>query len=285
LETQEKIDRLEKFKQSVKEWDTSWKDEERKKQLRTYLNQNQAWTRQQVIEAKCFHTLTIGPPPAVGGLIMRNVDPFLSMFDSPYEMDLTSQVVDMIDRTIGVLLNPPPEIQKMDEPTVTTEVVKNYAFIAMPIKPDDPELEDVLDSIKEACNRCGVQAERVDEPASNERITDRIIESIRKAEYVIVDLSQSKPNVFYEAGYAHGFGKIPIYIAKEGTKLEFDLKDYPVIFFKNMKQLKDLLEKELEVCHKLGKHNHRLQPPLVPRAAEAGGWLEHKGSGKVNSIR
>jgi hypothetical protein len=166
LETQEKIDRLEKFKQSVKEWDTSWKDEERKKQLRTYLNQNQAWTRQQVIEAKCFHTLTIGPPPAVGGLIMRNVDPFLSMFDSPYEMDLTSQVVDMIDRTIGVLLNPPPEIQKMDEPTVTTEVVKNYAFIAMPIKPDDPELEDVLDSIKEACNRCGVQAERVDEPAS-----------------------------------------------------------------------------------------------------------------------
>lgn len=245
METQEKIDRLEKFKQSVKEWDTSWKDEERKKQLRTYLNQNQAWTRQQVIEAKCFHTLTIGPPPAVGGLIMRNVDPFLSMFDSPYEMDLTSQVVDMIDRTIGVLLNPPPEIQKMDEPTVTTEVVKNYAFIAMPIKPDDPELEDVLDSIKEACNRCGVQAERVDEPASNERITDRIIESIRKAEYVIVDLSQSKPNVFYEAGYAHGFGKIPIYIAKEGTKLEFDLKDYPVIFFKNMKQLKDLLEKRI----------------------------------------
>jgi len=156
-----------------------------------------------------------------------------------------------MDRTIGVLINPPPELKKTDEPTITTEIVKNYAFIAMPINPDDDELEDVLDSIKEACNRCGVHAERVDEPASNDKITDRIIESIRKAEYVIVDLTQAKPNVFYEAGYAHGFGKIPIYIAREGTKLEFDLKDYPVIFFKNMKQLKDLLENRIRGLSKI----------------------------------
>lgn len=245
METQEKIDKLEEFKRAVKEWDTSWENEERREELRTYLNQNQIWARQQVIEAKCFGTLTMGPPPAVGGLIMRNVDPFSSMFDSPYGVDLTGQVIDMIDRTIGVLLDPPPKVKNVNEPTLIPEIVKNYAFIAMPINLDDPELEDVLDSIKEACNRCGVHAETVNEPASNDRITDRIIESIRKAEYVIVDLSQSKPNVFYEAGYAHGFGKIPIYIAKAGTKLEFDLKDYPVIFFKNMKQLKDRLESRI----------------------------------------
>ncbi|HIP19479.1 MAG TPA: hypothetical protein EYG78_09125, partial [Sulfurovum sp.] len=94
-------------------------------------------------------------------------------------------------------------------------------------------------------SRCGIEAERVDEVHSNERITDRMLESIRKAEFVIVDLTHSRPNVFYEAGYVHGIGKIPIYLAKEGTKLEFDLKDYPVIFFKNMKQLKDNLENDL----------------------------------------
>jgi len=135
--------------------------------------------------------------------------------------------------------------ENRNKSSIKTELIKNYAFIAMPINPDDPELEDVLDAIKEACKRCGVQAERVDEPESNDRITDRIIESIHKAEYVIVDLSHVKPNVFYEAGYAHGCGKIPIYIAKDGTKLEFDLKDYPIIFFKNMKQLKDFLEKRI----------------------------------------
>jgi nucleoside 2-deoxyribosyltransferase len=115
----------------------------------------------------------------------------------------------------------------------------------MPIDPADAQLEDVLDAIKEAAKRCGIQAERVDEPHSNERITDRILESIRKAEYVIVDLTGSRPNVFYEAGYAQGLRKTPIYIAREGTRLEFDLKDYPVIFFKSMKELKDLLERRL----------------------------------------
>jgi hypothetical protein len=34
-----------------------------------------------------------------------------------------------------------------------------------------------------------------------------------------------------EAGrgaYTHAIGRIPIYVAPHGTKLEFDLKDYPV---------------------------------------------------------
>ncbi len=115
----------------------------------------------------------------------------------------------------------------------------------MPMDRSDPNLDDVLDAIKEAGHRCGVQAERVDEPATNERVTDRILESIDRAEFVIADLTHAKPNVYYEAGYAHARGKTPIYIAREGTNLEFDLKDYPVIFFQSLKRLKDDLEKRL----------------------------------------
>lgn len=127
----------------------------------------------------------------------------------------------------------------------------NYAFIAMPMDPEDHALIDVLEAIKEIANKCGVQAERVDEPQSNERITDRILESICRAEYVIVDLTNSRPNVFFEAGYAHGIGKTPIYFAKQSTKLEFDLKDYPVIFYKNLKELKELLGKRLRALRKI----------------------------------
>jgi len=42
-------------------------------------------------------------------------------------------------------------------------------------------------------------------------------------------------------------------IAKESTKLEFDLKDYPVIFFREMKQLKDDLEHRLRGLGALAK--------------------------------
>jgi len=40
-------------------------------------------------------------------------------------------------------------------------------------------------------------------------------------------------------------GKIPIYIARDGTELHFDVKDYPVIMFRNMKELRERVIKRL----------------------------------------
>ena len=241
MDSEEKIKRLEEYKGAVLEWRKT-----RDERLRSFINQNTVWVRREVVEARCFHTLTVGPPPAIGGLIARDIDPFAMMFDPPYRIDLVRVVVDMIDQTIGVLRAEPSKAGA-EQPTVQIEldVEKGYAFVAMPMDPEDLVLADVLDAIKEAARRCGIHAERVDEPQYNDRITDRILESIRKAEFVIVDLTASKPNVYYEAGYAHALGKIPIYVARHDTKLEFDLKDYPVIFFRSMKELKDSLEKRL----------------------------------------
>lgn len=246
METEEKILKLEEFKQKLNEWQMARYDEGLRSELRTYINRNKVWVRREVIEAGCYHTVTIGPPPAIGGLVMQNLDPFAMIFNPPYQRSLIPDVIDMIDQSIGVLVSGSGESKELSVGVqIDMQVLKNYGFVAMAMDPQNPELDDVLDSIKEAALRCGIQAERIDEPQSNEKITDRMLESIRKAEYVIVDLTHSRPNVFYEAGYAQGLGKIPIYLAKEGTKLEFDLKDYPVIFYKNMKQLKDALEKRI----------------------------------------
>lgn len=241
MDTEEKIKRLRDFQEAVRSWDRSHSPE-----ARSYVNQNLKWVRREVLEARCLRTMTISPPPAVGGLVMRNVDPFMSIFTPVYGDSLNSYVQDMIDQTIGVLNEPVvPKTDPSPKVEVEADIRTGYAFIAMPIDPGNPELEDVLDAIKEAATRCGIHAERVDEAQSNERITDRILESIRKAEFVIVDLTGSRPNVFYEAGYAQGLQKTPIYIAKEGVKLEFDLKDYPIIFFRSLKNLKDALEARL----------------------------------------
>lgn len=156
--------------------------------LRAEINKETLWARKQVVEAGCLQTVTIGPPPAIGGLIAHDVDPFSTMFDPPYGRSLFSLIVDMLDRTIGVFSNPEFEPNKK-RPPVQIGIRKNFAFVAMSIDDARPELADLLDSIKEAANRCGIQAERIDEDQSNERITDRILESIRVAEHVIVDLT------------------------------------------------------------------------------------------------
>ena len=78
----------------------------------------------------------------------------------------------MVDQTIGVLINPVLKKPKPNEPSIDVGITKNYACIAMPINHDNPELEDVLESIKEAADRCGIQAERIDDHETGQGLSD-----------------------------------------------------------------------------------------------------------------
>jgi hypothetical protein len=127
----------------------------------------------------------------------------------------------------------------------TPAITKGDVFIAMPMIETDPALDDVHEAIKAVFRELALHAERVDDPSSGERITDRVIASIRSSEDVVVDLTHNRPNVYFEAGYAHALGKLPVYIARKGTSIEFDLKDYPVMFFRNMRELREGLKKRL----------------------------------------
>lgn len=208
----ERIEKLQNFIQLLDQWEATHNQD-----IRAKINRTKNAVQREVIEAGCHHTLTISPPPAVGGLLMRNVNPFDMIFDHVYLQSFNSHVRDMINQTIGVIEegrdNPKEMEQQRNEPGIVYEIQKGYVFVAMPIG-SASSFDDVLDAIQEACNKCGLTAERVDEAQVNERITDRILESIQKAEYVIVDLTESRPNVFYEAGYAQGIGKLPIYSKK-----------------------------------------------------------------------
>jgi nucleoside 2-deoxyribosyltransferase len=107
---------------------------------------------------------------------------------------------------------------------MTCYLQRGYAFVAMPMDRDNHALVDVLEAIKAGAKECGITAERIDDDERSERITDRMLESIRKAEFVIVDLSYARPNVFFEAGYAHGIGKIPILYCKGRHRYSFRYK-------------------------------------------------------------
>src|SRR5260370_1586572 len=96
--------------------------------LREWLNQNVQWIRREVIEVWCHKTLTIIPPPAVGELVMRGIDPFNSMFYTPYHsMSFVPTICDMIDSTIGVLRNPPLVKTKQVGPAINASIQTGYA--------------------------------------------------------------------------------------------------------------------------------------------------------------
>jgi hypothetical protein len=238
----ERIKFIEEFKAKLQ---ASQKSNDPK--LREWLNQNVHRARNEAIEANTHDILVVYPPPAIAGQapVMR-LDPFDHIFDNVYLRSMVPHIVDMLDKTIGVLRNPPPQRNEAkSNPRIEFEVQSGYAFVVMPMDKNDHQLIDVLEAIKAGARECSITAERIDDDERNERVTDRILEAIRKAEFVIVDLTNERPNVFFEAGYAHGLGKIPIYVAREGTHLHFDIKDYPVITFRNMKELRGGLAKRL----------------------------------------
>jgi hypothetical protein len=107
------------------------------------------------------------------------------------------------------------------------------------------ELRDVSGTYQEVCSEFGFTAERIDESHSLERILPRIETGIRQSAFVIADVTEPSPNVFYELGLAQGMGKEVIVTARTGTTLPFDVGDVPVIFWDYQADLKTGLRQRL----------------------------------------
>jgi len=92
---------------------------------RTYINRNTPAVRKLVWRAGCGKKITVSPPPIVGGLIMRDIDPFGCVFDGPYGMSMTSVISDMIDETVGVIhageLRAEPDAKSRKKKTAATK--------------------------------------------------------------------------------------------------------------------------------------------------------------------
>jgi hypothetical protein len=146
---QRRIDRLDHFKRLLKAWnETPSLNANERNNLRSQINTEIQWARQQVIEAGCFQTFTIGPPAAIGGPIANDVDPFTSLFSSPYRMNLFPSLIDIIERIIGVLKS--SDFQPEETHKIISETRKGFAFVAMSIDEKRHDLIDVLEAIKEA---------------------------------------------------------------------------------------------------------------------------------------
>lgn len=99
----EYIKQLEEFKNILYEWEHV----NRTQTIRTEINKRLQHVRELVLRAGALKTFTISPPPFIGGLIMQNVDPFICIFNPPYDQSMVPAINDMIDVSIGVIESNP----------------------------------------------------------------------------------------------------------------------------------------------------------------------------------
>jgi len=107
------------------------------------------------------------------------------------------------------------------------------------------QYKDLYASIQRVCEKYDYDALRVDESNLLKRIIPEIMRQVRQSAFVVADVTEAKPNVFYELGFADGLGKEVILTAKAGTKLPFDIQDIPVLFWESFVEFEEQLEKRV----------------------------------------
>lgn len=127
----------------------------------------------------------------------------------------------------------------------------NYIFVIMSF---DEKYDDVYEALKIAGKLVDGReliVERVSEPFGDYIITERIEQSIKRAELIICDVSEKSPNVYYELGFARARNKTIIMTAKEGTELPFDVRQYKTNFYRNTINLQKIISEELNAYYKI----------------------------------
>lgn len=145
------------------------------------------------------------------------------------------------------------------------------AFVIMPFA---EEFDDIyVLGIKETAKKLGVNAYRLDEELFDEGMLDKIYKDIQAADFIIADLSDKNPNVFYELGYAHAHNKLCLLITKEAENIPFDLKHKRhIVYNGSISMLKEKLTENIKWA-KLTLEEYNRSPFDV--SLEIGGYLNN----------
>jgi hypothetical protein len=117
-------------------------------------------------------------------------------------------------------------------------------FIAMSFRTEeDPSLVDYFEAMKRAAQALApkLRLTRIDLQEGDYEISQQLMQEIDKADAVIADFTLSSANVYFEAGYARGRSKKIIQTARKGTPLEFDIRNWRTIFYRNATELQAAL--------------------------------------------
>ena len=101
-------------------------------------------------------------------------------------------------------------------------IEKNRCFMLMPFS---EEFDYIYGVIKKDLNDNGLICNRADEIAGSKPILNKILTEILKSRYIIADLTNYNPNVFYELGIAHSFKDAQniLLLKQKESKIPFDL--------------------------------------------------------------
>jgi hypothetical protein len=183
------------------------------------------------------------PVASFGMAAMEIFDDELSNFERRYGARLSIDNYQVLNRLLAGYAEDVIEGFANDVLNLAEQLIMSTDVFVMMSFAEKGHLKDAYNTFKRVCKEFGFNAFKVDQHLdANQRIVPNIIESIRRAAFIIADVSDPRPNVYFELGYAQALGKEIITTANQGTQLPFDIFDVPVQYWDSQ----DTLETKLK---------------------------------------
>jgi nucleoside 2-deoxyribosyltransferase len=64
--------------------------------------------------------------------------------------------------------------------------------------------------------------------------------------FIVANMTEARPNCYYELGIAHALGKEVIHIAREMKDVHFDVNDFNFIVYEHVDDLKGRLRERIQ---------------------------------------
>lgn len=139
-------------------------------------------------------------------------------------------------------------IEKEVDISLTTGEKIN-GFVAMSFREEEePALVDYFEAMKRAVreSKLPISLTRIDLLEGDYEISQKIINEIFKSDFILADFTLNPRNVYFEIGIARGCEKVVLQTARYDTVLEFDIRNWRTLFYKNATELEKKLRNTME---------------------------------------
>lgn len=145
MNKKETLKKLQDFKVLLETWKKLDYHSPHRQLVRTEINKAKPLVQSVIYQAGTNKVFDIAPPPAVGGLIMRGVNPFDVIFDPPYGVSVISMIIDSIDEAIGVIESSENfTIELIPKRTITTKKLSKDSKRIFIVHGHDNELKETV---------------------------------------------------------------------------------------------------------------------------------------------
>jgi len=129
------------------------------------------------------------------------------------------------------------------------EVDEKLVFVLMPLDCDNPDPIDYFNAVRRAVRKYDSSMKCRDLceiTGSSNTLLDMVEKNMRHCRLAIVDLTENKPNAYYELGCVHGIDKKCIITVRYGTQLPFHSSKCEILEYRNTSELEKSLPKKLK---------------------------------------